>query len=290
MIASGMLALLDGISTVRNFNLTDTQNNPPIRASNTQSGTARRKGIKSWSGSYGSYGATPLYMPGEFFDFKAFMPPPTLVPNDDCEAYSGSAIVDSVAITWNWTSGEVLSHVVNFSGHLGLSLLSAQQGIDATDVEALEVCGTKWQYSIDGTTWYEWPTLAQAVLTITAANQAYVNSQTACETGRVAGPIDWTLALTEQNCQRLESNYPTKGNDYQFKGFVDATDHWRLKWGKLKDFTNIQADVESGAIIGRTANIEMNGIVGSTVGRIYKPGYNSGTGAGIYWPAGATGV
>lgn len=280
---SGKFAVIDSINTVRNWQINDQQSNPKAVASNTQNGTARRQGISSWAGSFNCYGHTPVVMPGEFFDFLGYT-----APNDDAAgsagtSYAGNAIVDSVVITWNWQNGDILSHVVNFSGNLALTVNDAEAAFeDATDPELHSICGTKIEYSTDDTTFYELKNITQATLTITAANQAYVNSSTVCGTGRRAGPIDWTLALNQQDTKRTGAAAAfvvLKNTDYAWKLYVDGTDFWKLKYGMVRDFTNITCDRESGAIIGRTINVEMNGLVGSTVGYITAPGAETN-----FWP------
>lgn len=264
---SGKFGVVNGQSTVRNWSISDTMNNPKFVASNTQGGTGRRRGIRSWSGSYNQYGVYPVALPGQIVSFGGYTAPDNDVSGNG-KRYSGNIIIDSIAATWNWGSGDILSLVTNFSGHLALSSSTGSYS-DATDPTTPEVCGTKLEYSTDGSTWDELTNLTQAVLTITSANQAYVNSSTNCETGRKPGPLDFTLALTRQECD-TEADF-AKGDDLQIRIYDTDSTFWLLKWAKVKEFTGLTVDTETGAIIQHTVNLEMNGFVDGDVGQIVLP-------------------
>lgn len=272
---SGKYGVVNGQSTIRNWSISDTMTNPKFVASNTQGGAGRRKGVKSWSGSYNQYGVLPIALPGQIVTFGGYTAPDNGVSGNG-KRYSGNIIVDSFAATWNWSSGDILSSVTNFSGHLGLTGSSGSYS-DATDPTTPEVCGTKLEYSFDGEEWEELTNLTQAVLTITAANLSYVNSSTNCETGRESGPLDFTLALTRQECD-IEADF-AKGDDLQIRLYDSADTFWLLKWAKVKEFTGLTVDTETGAIVQHTVNLEMNGFVGADVGQIVLPNES------IFWPA-----
>lgn len=268
-VHSGKHGSCNGLSTLRNWQVSDVSAPQKAIASNTKNGVARRRGIRSWTGSAGFYGATPPVMPGEFFDFGGYTSPDDDVSGDGV-IYEGEALVDSVTITWNWGNGEIISSNMSFSGHLELTSDSGEF-LDASTPDLPEICGTK---ILTPTT--EWENVVQATLTITAANQPYVNSSTGCWTGRKAGPIDCTLAVVEQNVER---DFLSIYDDVELKLFTTATLFWHLKWMHLKEFTGINVDRESGAILSRTANFEKNGFVSGSTGFIKKPDTTT------FWPA-----
>lgn len=276
-IRSGKHGVVNGQSTIRNWNINDDANNPRYIASNTRKGAARRNGINSWAGAFNGYGHTPAVMPGEIFAFVGYT-----APDDDVsgagEKATGNAIVDSLVVNWNYAGGEVINHTVNFSGHLGLTWASGTAVSDVTDPELHPLCDVIWEYSLNGTDFFEITDLVSAALTLTSENLSYVNSSTGCNTGRKAGNLDWTLALVQQDVVRGAYAFD-KGDDLVLRGYVDDTDFWLLKWGKVKNFSNITVDIETGAIIQRTINIEMNGFT-SAIGQIRKPGAVSD-----WWPA-----
>lgn len=273
-VHSGKFAVLNGFSTVRNWNISDTITNPKYVASNTLSGTGRGVGIQDWSGSFGFYGAVPTVFPGETFAFLGYTAPVDDVEGSVGQRGTGNAIVDSVAITWNWTNGEIINAVANFSGNGSLAWASGAAIEDVSAPDVPSVCGTKIQASIpDGSAFVDIANVEQAVLTISAANQSYVNSSTNCWTARKPGIIDWTLALTIQ-----DDIFIGKGLDKQIKCFIDATDFYLLKWGKMKDISGITANRETGEIIKHNATFEMNGFVGGVAGQIVLPDES------IWWP------
>jgi hypothetical protein len=273
-IHSGYLGIINGLSTVREFTLNDNMEVKKFIASNTLSGSGRVKSIKSWGGSINLYGDIPPVMPSETFTFLGYTAPTTGVKGTNGMRHTGTAIVDSVVLTWNWQNGEIISNVLNFSGHLGLTSAVGAAVADATTPDVNGICGTKIQTSTDGVTFTDLDNVATATLTISAMNQAYVNSSTTCLTGRLPGPIDWTLGINRQD----DVFFGTKGDDYQLKLFTNATEFWLLKWGILKDFTNLQVNIESNAIVSHQMNFEMQGVVGGVAGKIEKPGVT------VWWP------
>lgn len=275
-VHSGKFGVLNGRSTVRNWAINEESTNPKFVASNTRGGSGRRNGINSWSGSLATYGHAPGIMPKDIAAFLGYTGPDSDILAGTGPRATGNIICDSLALNWNWTNGEILNAVANFSGHLGLGWTMAGAAItDVTVPDVPEVTGTLFEYSANGTDWFEITDLVSAALTIIAENQSYVNSSTGGETGRKAGNIDWTLALVQQNLDRGVTLGFDKGDDIQIRGYVDAVDFWLLKWGKVKNFTNLTVDIETGAIMQRTVNIEMNGFVGGVVGGITLPGAGS---------------
>lgn len=282
-VHSGRFAIVDGVDTVRNWNISETTSPARFVASNTRNGTGRRKGIRSWTGSYAKYGAKPLHMPGEFFNFLGYT-----APDDDTEGgqglcYSGSAIVDSVALMWNWQNGEILSHSVNFSGHLALTVETDDDPQDLTEPDVPEVWGTKLAFGADvSAAETVIANMLQATLNISSSNQSYVNSSTYIGdkpwTGRTPGNIDWSLAAVIQDNIRTAS-VPVVGEDTQIKLYIDDTLFWLLYWGHVRDYTGLTADRDSGAILQGTMNLDMNASLGGDIGRIQLPGESE-----AWWP------
>lgn len=284
-VHSGRFGVLNGVSTVRNWSINDLSSPQRFVASNTLGGSGRRPGARDWNGSYGAYGGNPGVMPGEAFSFSGYAAPDNDTAGGVGTIWAGTAIVDSVAITWNWANQEIISHVVNFSANGALTSSASQTALsDATTVDAPAPCGTKITYGTPGSGGFgtDWENLVQAVLTITAENQTYVNTDTVvsseCWTFRKAGPIDWTLAVTEQNSDGLPTDVDI-AQDEEFQILVDETDFWHLKWGHVGDASGLTVDRETGAIIERTVNIAMSGFVGGSTGNITVPGAVSD-----WWP------
>lgn len=276
-VHSGKFGVINGMSTARNWQITDDITNPKYVASNTQGGTGRISGIESWQGSFGYYGAIPPVMPGDIFAFAGYTAPDNDTLAGTGTKATGNAIVDSIAITWNWGNGDIISQVCNFSGHLGLAWADAQAALsDATAPDAPTICGTKIEYSDDGAAWTELTDCLQATLTLSAANTAYVNSSTSCTTGRKAGIIDWTAAITRQDTKKILS----KGDSKYWRFYTDSNSYFLLKWGKVKGFTNFNVDIETGNIISHVMNLEMNGVNAGVIGSIRVP-----DAVADWWPA-----
>lgn len=273
-ILSGRHAVVNGVSSVRNWTINNTQTAAKFVASNTLLGTGRRKAVRSWTGSFGGYGGVPTVLPLSSFSFAGYCGPTDGVSGNGI-TYSGTALVDSLTITWDWNAGAILSWVCNFSGHLALTKASASHS-DTTDPEVPGSCGTKITYSDAGEDPedIEWPNLVTATLTLNSPSIPYVNSSTivsgACWTGRKAGIFDWTLAVTEQNDDRIAAL--EIGEDKALKLWIDDTDYWVLNWGHIEGYSGLQSNRETGAIIQRTVNLSMNGFLDGDTGAVTLPG------------------
>lgn len=271
---SGKYGVLNGQSTCRNWGVNDISSPQAYKASNTKGGTGRVAGNRDWNGNFANYGGVPVLLPGDAFNFAGYTAPTSGVAGTDGYVWSGPAIVDQLSVNWSWANGEIITHACNISGNGALASASAAALVDETDPTVPPICGTKITYNAA----IEWENLLTAALTITAANQAYVNSSTACWTKRDSGPIDWSLAVTEQNHAGLPAALAI-GSDVELKLYINATEFWHLKFGHVGESTGLVVDRESGVIIQRTVNIAMNVYASAEFGKITLPG--AGT---DWWP------
>lgn len=279
-VHSGRFGVIDGITGVRSWNISESNTNPAFKSSATKNGTGRSDGIHSWNGSYNAFGRIPFAMPGEFISFAGYTAPDNDTLAGVGTVYEGSAIIDSVVMNWNFATNELLSHVVNFSGDGALTATDADTALaDATAPAVYPPSAGKVEFSAAGSTYTVLTNITQATLTISAANQSAVNSSSASGTVRTPGDIDWTMALTQEKVTRAAASDILIKSNYYFKLFTDATDFWLLKWGKVRDYSGIEINRETGAIIKRTINIDMSGFVGGVAGSITKPGAGS-----AWWP------
>lgn len=263
-VHSGKFGVVNNASTVRNWSVVDMMTLSEVVASNTKGGKARRRGIHDWNGSFSGFGGTPPVMPGELFTFQGYT-----APDDDASGngvvYEGPAIVENVQIVWNWSNGEVISWSASIAGD-GPIVAGSDEFTDESAVDAPEVCGRKIEFLTgatgDGTGVYtEWTNLVQATLQISSANQAYTNSSTiftgACWQRRKPGIIDWNLSVQEQD--NIRSRF-AKGDDLFLKLYTATAEFWWLALGRVKEFTGLTVDRESGGILSQTVNLDMNGI------------------------------
>ncbi len=280
-VHSGKFGVVNGQSTVRNWVINDVQEGKAFVSSNTKGGTGRRESIHDWTGSFSAYGGIPAALPGAALAFSGKTSADDDSQTGTGQVYTGTAIVDSVVITWNWASGDILSYVTNFSGN-GELVESVATLSDATSpvTPAILLTKVEWETNTVGPVFTEWENLAQAVLTITAANQPYVNSSSVISGKawrlRKAGIIDMTLAVTEQ--ATLRASLPALGVSEVIKLYTDATLFYELTWMQVLDFSGINVDIETGAITSRTVNFGMDGFKAGVAGTIKLPD------ASTYWP------
>jgi len=292
-IHSGKFGVLDGVSTVRNWSINETMSPHDYVASNTLFGTGQRPGVHEWNGNFGIYGYQPSVLPGQSFSFLGYT-----APNDDVTGtglrYSGTALLETLKIAWGWQNAEIINATADFKGHLALT---AADGIERYDVAVPvvpTVIGTKIMYSSDGVTWAEWDNLISAELTLTCKLLEYVTSSTYVSSkawkGQKPGPVTWSLSVTVLDTIRSILQI---GTSYQFRCYVTSSLYFELKWGQVNEFSGLQVDRETGAIMQHTVNIGMNGFdpaavtYAASVGHVlmpdttqWWPGVQPGTGSG----------
>lgn len=263
---SGKFGVVNGISTVRDWSINDGHTPNIYSASNTLFGVSQARGVEFWDGNFNHYGHTPVVLPGEQFAFLGYGAPVNSVSGNGWR-YSGQALVESSVITWDWGAGGILSVVENFKGHENLNEQGAN-GAEISDVSIPSiphVACTRFDYSVDnGSNWLTWNNLVQGVLTLTCELQEYVNSSTTVDDagtcrvwkGNLPGRVLWTLAVTEQNMDR---SIFAKGDVIQMRLYVSDTEFYLLKWAMVNDFTGIQVNRETGAIVQQTVNLGMHG-------------------------------
>lgn len=276
----GKYARVNGIDTMRQWTIQESERQPKAVASNTLLGTARRRGVRAWSGTYQAYGAKPVtgIMPGNVFAFEGYGAPNNDLAGGAGLLYSGDAMVNSVAISWNWKGGEIIAHTVTFSGIMELIKEDGADPGDDVPPVLPEVGGTRLEYAMyDSASYARLPNLTNMTLTLSAIVHDYVNADTYVEphmwTGRVSGPIDWTLSAGQEDVNRLAAGGMFDAGDFvNLRAYTSATEFWQLKYGIARDFTGITVSRETGAVIARTLNFDMNAYYGSTAGEIKLPG------------------
>lgn len=285
-VLGGKYCAVNGLSTVARWTLNETTNVPRFRASNLRGGTGRRRGVYDYSGVIEGYGEMPPVMPSEYFDFTGFTAPTTGARGTAGQTKEATnAIVDQITMAWNWNTAEILKWTINFScGEPTRILEGTASTVDNSDPTIFEVCGLYIEIGEEGDE-VEWTNIQSALLTINAENDQFVNSSTGCVIGRRPGPIDWTLALTEDNEGKFNNFDP--GEQGRFRLFtVPVTRYWLLEWGHYVDRTNLRVDAETGEVISQQHNWAMNcvdDVDDTEIGVIARPGETGGTGGSGYW-------
>lgn len=285
-VHSGRFGVVNSVSTVGEWAVNDAGSLAEAVASNTAYGTARRPGVEEWNGHYQNYGVQPPVgqMPGDVINFTGYTAPDSDIAGVGLQ-YSGVAYLKQLAISWNWAAAEIINMTTDFDGHLALtSTPSTGPTLDASAPNFPQIGGTFFQFSPDGVTWTTWTDLVNATWTLKNSVQPYVNSGTFIAgtpgrfwTGRRVGIFDWSLSAVEQNTDRSRF---TKGQQLWLRLYVTATTYWLLKYGVVREFTNITIDRKTGKIISQTVNIDGNvsDFATGALGTITKP---DGT---VFWP------
>ena len=108
-ILSGKFGVVNGYSHIKNWSV-DHNSSPEVhKTSATEFGQFVRPGVVDWSGSFDGAGEGPpvALWPGKTFTFTGYTAPNSNVYGQAGQVYSGSAIVDSLTLTWDWTPGGV---------------------------------------------------------------------------------------------------------------------------------------------------------------------------------------
>ena len=274
MPLSGKYGTVNGHDAVSNWTINDEQTLAVAIDSSTDGATNRKPSVESWSGTFAQNLYEPSVLPGEMFTFNGFTAPDDGDPAGNGVIYSGDALLSQCVINWDWAGGAILTLENTFLGHLALAIVSGNNQ-DISISNPVSICGTKIEFSADGTTWTELPNISTANVTLSVATNDYVNSSTGCWTGRAAGPKDWTAAIVLDDTDR-STVVPDKGELLQWRFYVTDALFWEFKWGRVRDFTGITVDRVSGAIIQQTMNVDMAVSDGSALGHVLTPG-------GTYW-------
>lgn len=283
---TGRWGMVNGATKIRNWSIQDGYADNTLVHSGTEYGTDRENGPYDWSGSFSAYGHSPIVMPGEYLSFIGYRAPDATDDADNGDRYSGQVYIDSVAITINFQTNEVISHVVNFGGNGDLTIA---QGVEIAGGAASAnptPCAGKIVTFVSGSPDVETilQHVTQATLTfskpaITSVNSGTTAGSEKCITMREAGPaIDWTMSITTEEGVRNTSLIP--GSNHKWRVYVTSSDFWELVWGKINDITGLTVDRETGAIISQTYNVAMKSHLSGVTGNITKPG--AGTN---WWPA-----
>lgn len=281
-IVGGRWGVVNGQKFVSSWQVDDQSDTKETVNSVTKAGKHRLPGINSWTGSFESNGAIPVNMPGDMISFEGYLGPDNNTVGSTGVTYSGQAMIERVSITWNWATGDILKTSTEFQGHLGLTYADGQAAI--FDTSSINYYGSKQiptptvQINNAGG-FVNWPNLAQLTLTISNEVQSYVNSSTGGNTGRLAGVFDLDITATEQEVLR---SLFQKDDILELKLPVDPTftNFWFIQYGHVKNFTNIRADRETGAIITQNVEIPWSAFdAESNLGSIKLPGAGSN-----WWP------
>lgn len=249
-VLSGIGGAVDGVETMRTWTVNHSADLQAIVASNTDQGTIVLDGNTDWTGSYTSYGHTPVRMPQDGFTFTGSI--------DETNGATGTAICDSIEIVNDIETGAVIAHTVNFSANGALSL-GAAAAADASTPDPPTSIGTDVQVgtAVGVPVWTALTDVRGWTLTLTADNQNYVSSDTSGGNLRLAGNISGTIAVPVYEDDFAD--LPTVNSHSYIRLYVTATTYWDIgfvQWGEASD---LMVDREAAAVIGATLNGQWTG-------------------------------
>lgn len=276
---NGLLGAVDAVNTVRNWKVSTQAALQAYVASNTKGVTGIEDGNKDWSGSYQSYGHTPVKLPGDALSFIGSL--------DGVKGVSGTAIVDSVEIVVNIESGEVINHTVSFSGNGALSLGVAAAITDSVLPAIYSSIGRKVEIAapLAVPTFAELAHVRTVTIRLSAANTSYVSSATAGVVKRLKGNISGSVTISLFADDNILTNIASLvPNTEKFvRVYVTSTTYWEFKAIKFESLTDITIDREAAAMVGASITGQFTGffrIAGTlTEGSIKVPATTT------WWPA-----
>jgi hypothetical protein len=261
MAITGLSCLIDGVANGRGWSISPTAEVTEFSDTGTEGAVGQLDGVEDWTGSFSSYGHTPIVMPGEDFTFTGSI--------DGTNGATGSAICDSVEITWNQEAKAPIECVVNFSGDGELTLGAAAGTAGAVGLPLLadESCVVNIGSAVHVRT---------VKLTISRDNKAYHDTEAAGfkkrEAGRLSASMSWT---------RFVDSFASLGavnTVVTVKLYVTSTLFWEIQSGKYTGPT-CDLDREGGELVSATENLAFTALNDAgALGTIKLPG---GT---VYWP------
>lgn len=267
-VLSGSLGMINGLSHVRSWSIEDTSSPVKGVSSASRGGTMTKGGVRDWSGSASLFGVAGTWMPGDIVSFVGYKGPTTGVKGTAGIRSSGSAIIESLTMNWNWETNEYLSSELSLLGNGTLAHASGVAIADNTSTSLVTPCGSNVLISD-----VILPDVVSAVLTISEASKSYVTSSTSCWTARKKGTgLTWTLAIVQRNDSGV-APVAIGSNSSIIKLPAGGSNVWELAYAHLDSVTGVVVSPETGDIISQTLNFSMTAISDANdVGYIKKPG------------------
>lgn len=287
---SGLYGVVDGQKGISRWNLTKSIQNGSYVASNTKQATVRMRGIEDANGGWTSQSVVPLAMPGQRLSAVFDAGVNIAIPSQHW-LYSGNVILAQLQVNWDWTMNKPITYNYTWAAD-GPIVQSSGAALADTSEEVGKSSFDNFIYVGDsmgsGSSGGAGTKLCARTATLTITSKLVQNADS-CTEGtyqRLAGPLDWTLALNfaGNDLDGFWQNGDTLGDIVALRADVDSVNdsHWFLKWGRVGDLSNLQVDVESGEIISATANLAMSAYDDDDVlGQITIP---SETGTALWWP------
>jgi len=271
-VLTGIGGVVEGKSAVTKWQVTHSADVQSLVASNTQGMAVTLAGNEDWSGSYEAYGATPAALPGESMSFAGSI--------DGTTGVQGTAIVDSVVITFDIEGGLPIKHVVNFSANGALTIGADVVAADTTLAAMLSSIGTTVELGTSADPPISYAAMSDVrtvTITITSDNKSYISSSTSGSTNRLAGNLSAEISVSVYEDDF--SDLPVLNAYHGLKVVLpDATStFWEFIWVQVMETSDLVVDRETADMIGATVKFNFSGyqeVVAGTMadGKIDKPG------------------
>ena len=273
-VLSGIGGAINGVTQLRTWQIDPKTDLASYASSNTLQAMAAMEGNTDWTGSYSAYGSTPVSMPTEALSFAGSI--------DGTNGATGTAIVDSVEISWDIEGAKPIEHVVNFSGN-GALTIEADASADASVTLPLPSKGRKVELGtlVDAPVWTEVSDVRTIKLTISANNKAYASSSSSGGMLRLAGNIDCGVSYSVYAGDWAA--LPTLNQLTAIRLYDAAATFWLINWMIVGETTGLQVDREGAGLVGATINLKHLPIAtidagGLTAGTITNPATSE------WWP------
>ncbi len=255
-ILHGKLGLVNGQSTVAEWQTEYWGEPPPWITSQTESGEAHACGPYDWRGWFRAYGHTPGLFPGEAIIFAGNL--------GNGSGVSGAGIVDEIDITCDIERAIPLQYFVRFSRNGTLTRGSAP-GTDGTAPAIF--CPTSLMVKLNGgqqTDTRYWR------LVLRCANKKYITSENV-DAGykRIAGVINGQFLYRVYMSN--PSVLPTEGDNYLGAFYVTASSYWSVSWCKIVKIEDVGAGGEREGLVGADVSGVFNAHDGTAIGAIITP-------------------
>lgn len=265
---SGKFAVIDGVTDVMNWSVSETSEPVEAVTSATKGGRRRSSGIKDATGSFTGKSGLPPVKPFQLFAFKGYSAPDDEIYGSDGITVEGNIYAGSITVNMNFSASEDVNYGIDFSFDQGFQILTGFYEDTGPPLEA-SICPCKIEYGDLGAE-TEIEHISSATLTFTIDLLEYINSSTDCKTGRKPGPLDWTLDIVLDDNTRP---VPIQA-DERLKVWINTTQFFVLEFGHLASYTDFNHNIETGEIIQQTMNWMMQSYKQSdltTLGAIYWP-------------------
>ncbi len=246
------------VGSTQKWSITYSEASTEYGASSTKQGMVRIAGNKDWSGVYTALGGLPAIKMGDIFQFLG-----SIDGTNGVESDAAGAIVDDVKIVWDIEGGGKITHEVTFSANGSLTLGAVTDVPDTTlpPVILSSIIAVPLQQSdaLAVPSYSAVVAIRTMELTLSSTNQEYNDSSTGGDTKRVKGMFDAQFTYTLYEADPALLFVP--GTVKMLKAFIDGSLFWDLQFMRFGEISNLEADQESGALIGPSQVCNFSGFV-----------------------------